>query len=135
MAVCPPLEIMDQHLLEELGSTSTSVQLATMMIEGFIIIFIVAGTFAAGVESFSIPPSHLSRETTSSRAFYSTAEASFWGVPRSEEEIVDFVSDAVFNNEYEALKSDDAPPQDRWVEMISAEPPVRHSNFVSLVID
>ena len=93
-----------------------------------IIIFIV-GIFAAGVDSFSIPPSHLSKETTTlSRQFYSTAEATdeatattFWGVPRSEEEIVDFVSRAVFNI---------GQSQDQWVEVISAEPPVRRIDFV-----
>ncbi|KAL7443688.1 hypothetical protein ACHAXH_007530 [Discostella pseudostelligera] len=55
----------------------------------------------------------------------------FWGRPRSREEIVDFVSDAVFNNEYDVVSSaydgNTSPSikaQNRWVEVISAEPPL-----------
>lgn len=61
----------------------------------------------------------------------------FWGRPRSREEIVDFVSDAVFNNEYDVVSSaydgNTSPSikeQNRWVEVISAEPPVRRSDFM-----
>jgi hypothetical protein len=47
------------------------------------------------------------------------------------------VSDAVFNNEYDVVSSaydgNTSPSikaQNRWVEVISAEPPVRRSDFM-----
>ena len=70
----------------------------------------VASTF---VEAFS-----------SSRAACTTDKL-FWGTPRSEGEIVNFISDAVFTEEHEADR------EDQWVEVISAEPPVSRSDSSS----
>jgi hypothetical protein len=63
----------------------------------------------------------------------------FWGRPRSRKEIVDFVSDAVFNKDEHDLVSigfqdhgdalSSGNERNRWVEVISAEPPVRRSDF------
>ncbi len=63
----------------------------------------------------------------------------FWGRPRSREEIVDFVSDAVFSKDEYDLVSITVHDQgnafssvnerNQWVEVISAEPPVRRSDF------
>lgn len=43
----------------------------------------------------------------------------FWGKQRNKQEIVDHVSNAVFSNHQRS---------DQWVEVISAEPPVRLSD-------
>lgn len=120
----------------------------------FVAVF--AGLIAVGasVESFSIAPSsplvNKLKETitsTSTSALYSTkaqennahVAATFWGSPRNEQEIIDFVSDAVFNDDngndnehHDHEAQNDYSPQEanvvqdrQWVEVISAEPPVR----------
>lgn len=58
----------------------------------------------------------------------------FWGSPRNEQEIIDFVSDAIFNNDddssqYHHQQSSPEVQQDQWVDVISAEPPVRRSDL------
>jgi hypothetical protein len=80
-----------------------------------------------GVDAFSCTPP-LTKAITSWRE--STLSESttdddvepdqFWGRPRNKEEIVDFVSNAVFT---------DQNNDDQWVEVISAEPPVSESDL------
>lgn len=54
----------------------------------------------------------------------------FWGKARSKEEIVRFVSDVVFNDFHETYDDSQAKNElCQWVEVISAEPPVRRSDF------
>ena len=93
--------------------------------------------FGIGVDSFSTSsprlngtPLHVSTQTQTVTVTVADngvhAATNFWGEPRNEQEIIDFVSNAVFYNEVEAslgyFRSD---VQDQWVEVISAEPPVR----------
>jgi hypothetical protein len=89
--------------------------------------------------SFSIAPSPIKETARASTQLpYVDKEidvdesSDFWGKPRSKEEIVDFVSDAVFSNFHEALEDNSQAKekeQCQWVEVISAEPPVRRSDF------
>jgi prolyl 4-hydroxylase len=92
--------------------------------------------FGIGVDSFSTSsprlngtPLHVSTQTQTVTVTVADngvhAATNFWGEPRNEQEIIDFVSNAVFYNEVEAslgyFRSD---VQDQWVEVISAEPPL-----------
>jgi hypothetical protein len=81
--------------------------------------------------SFSIQIHEIARASTRlrvDRAIDAGESSDFWGRIHSEEEIVDYVSDAVFGNIREDLR-DKYNEQRRWVEVISAEPPVRRSDF------
>lgn len=89
---------------------------------------LVASTIARRtVISFPLPlPSpkstYLRAERTASAEAEVEAEAArvatdFWGAPRDEREIIDFVSGAVFDD-------DGGPSGDRWVDVVSAEPPL-----------
>mmetsp|Transcript_39841 Transcript_39841/g.95871 ORF Transcript_39841/g.95871 Transcript_39841/m.95871 type:complete len:129 (+) Transcript_39841:143-529(+) len=96
-------------------------------------------TVGTSVQSFSILP-HPPKATTTTLCAagggVDVTTTNFWGRPRSKEEIVDFVSDAVFNNEHEAPTSNAAQllsnAQERWVEVISAEPPVRRAFYINI---
>ena len=102
----------------------------------------ILGIVGTSVESFSTVPSPL-KTTATTTALSVSAQTdvvneatTFWAKPRNEQEIVDFVSDAVFNNGNEAANNN-APPQvqdHQWVEVISAEPPVRRSDFTHPII-
>ena len=90
------------------------------------------------VWSFSISPSPIKETARASTQLYmdqaiNVYESSdFWGKPRSKEEIVAFISDAVFSDSREALEDNSQAKSKelcQWVEVISAEPPVRRSDF------
>ena len=65
-------------------------------------------------------------------SLFVTNASNFWGEPRSESEIIDFISEAVFNgvSHYDAASNalnDDAPTVDQYsrrIEVISEEPPL-----------
>jgi hypothetical protein len=90
------------------------------------------------VWSFSISPSPIKETARASTQLYMDQtidvyeSSDFWGKPRSKDEIVCFVSDAVFGDFHVALEDNSqakAKEQCQWVEVISAEPPVRRSDF------
>jgi hypothetical protein len=101
----------------------------------------------SSVTSFSTTHNILSRPSANRQQSSTTAmthfavrcidtATDFWGRPRSRQEIVDFVSDVVFDNEYDIISSSTASlvpineQHRRWVDVISAEPPVRRSDFM-----
>ncbi|KAL7528579.1 hypothetical protein ACHAXR_006746 [Thalassiosira sp. AJA248-18] len=97
-----------------------------------IVLLVLVGT---SVESFStVPPiKGATTTTTTATTLFESVDpttdqhegTNFWGSPRNEREIIDFVSDAVFDNEEVASNNSQQPNvQDQWVEVISAEPPL-----------
>jgi hypothetical protein len=69
-------------------------------------------------------------QTTINRSNSKSSE-DFWGSPRSSEEIVHFVSDAIFDNNMRGGDNYDSSQvvnEKQWVEVISAEPPVSRSD-------
>ena len=111
-----------------------------MIIDLYLIIVLSAVGFQTSVKSFSIVrPSMLSSFSTikvialpTPTRLYATTDQTtinksnrkpsedFWGSPRSSEEIINFVSDAVFDNNMRGSEENNK----QWVEVISAEPPV-----------
>lgn len=93
--------------------------------------------FQPSAYSFSILPLHeIARASTRLRVDRARnnnnndgESSDFWGKVRSEKEIVDYVSDAVFGIVREDVRDEYIEQQRRWVEVISAEPPVRRSDF------
>ena len=71
-------------------------------------------------------------DTLSKNEVDDTNASNFWGEPRSDSEIIDFISEAVFNgvSHYDAASNalnDDAPTVDQYsrrIEVISEEPPL-----------
>jgi hypothetical protein len=119
-----------------------------MIIDHYLIVVLSAVGFQTSVKSFSIVPSIPSSsikvialpsttrlyattgQTTINRSNSKSSE-DFWGSPRSSEEIVHFVSDAIFDNNMRGGDNYDSSQvvnEKQWVEVISAEPPVSRSD-------
>ena len=114
-----------------------------MIIDLYLIVVLSAVGFQTSVKSFSIVRPSISSFSTikvialpSPTRLYATSyqttinksnrkpSEDFWGSPRSSEEIINFVSDAVFDNNMRGSEENNK----QWVEVISAEPPVSRSD-------
>ena len=109
---------------------------ATLSLARVLVVLLLG--FQPLVWSFSISPSPIKETARALTQLYmdqaidAYESSDFWGKPRSKDEIVGFVSDAVFGDFHEALEDNShakAKEQCQWVEVISAEPPVRRSDF------
>jgi len=93
----------------------------------------IAGTSVDSFSTVTVPTPFKATATTtlsvSAQTDIVNEATTFWAKPRNEQEIIDFVSDAVFDNENEAANNNH-----QWVEVISAEPPVRRSDFTHPII-
>lgn len=70
------------------------------------------------VDGYSLAP-HITYASKISQIKVDVDVLQFWGKQRTKQEIIDHVSNAVFTNNQRS---------DQWVEVISAEPPVRLSD-------
>ncbi|KAL7548946.1 hypothetical protein ACHAWF_012217 [Thalassiosira exigua] len=89
-----------------------------MTILGSALLLLLVGA-GSPVASFTTSPPSMREYTTSLRSGRGT---DFWGQPRDEGEIVDYIHNAVFGDDGRA--SSGPAGQDRWVEVISEEPPL-----------
>lgn len=126
-----------------------------MIIDLYLIVVLSTVGIQTSVKSFSIVPSisfptiNVIALPSTTRLYATTGQTpinrsnskkpseDFWGSPRSSEEIIHFVSDAIFdNNMRDSEEKNDNDNYDssqeinekQWVEVISAEPPVSRSN-------
>ena len=75
--------------------------------------------YNTGVNTLYAPPP--------AKAAYYEGGTDFWGTPRNEREIIDYISNAVFNDASSQPNANEGD-QCQWVEVLSAEPPVRRSD-------
>jgi hypothetical protein len=94
--------------------------------KSFLLAVVLSYLYSYAVDAFSFtPPLTEGIKSRESTLYKSTTTddvevEQFWGQPRNKEEIVDFVSNAVFTNQNN---------DHQWVQVISAEPPVSESDL------
>ena len=93
-------------------------------------ILLLVGVFFAPlpIDSFSIPTPFKPASPLYNTAYANSLghEATgFWGRPRSEQEIINFVSRGVFDGVHRNGDSNSDSTREERIEVISAEPPVR----------